>query len=152
MLIFVVLAFAAWLRPINYAFWAAGVTSVLALLYGYFGERGSGLLLDRLEEIALGAAIAISVSWLVTLIPMQQPADPLSAATERVLGYVNRRHGCGYRLIRRLPSGGYLVRDEQGDAVLRWSRDPSIALPDRNALAIGSTPSGYPYALAARRS
>jgi hypothetical protein len=151
-LLFVVLGLAAWLRPINYAFWAAGVTAVLALLYGYYGARGSGLLLDRLEEIALGAVIAVTVSWLVTLIPTrQQDTDPLAAATERVLGYVNRRHGCGYRLVRKLPSGGYLVRDAQGEAVLRWARDPSVSLPHRNALAAGHTPSGYPYAISARR-
>jgi hypothetical protein len=150
-LIFVVLAAAAWLRPINYAFWAAGVTAVLALLYGYYGERGSGLLLDRLEEIALGAAIAIGVSWLVTLVPMKQAPDALTAGTERVLGYVNRRHGCDYRLIRRLPSGGYLVRDAQGDAVLRWSRDTALSLAGDGALASGATPSGYPYAISARQ-
>ncbi len=152
-LIFAVLGVAAWLRPLNYAFWAGGVTSVLALLYGYYGERGTGLLLDRLEEIALGAVIAVVVSWLVTLAPMPaQPPDPLAAATERVLGYVNRRHEYGYRLVRRLPSGGYLVRDAQGEAVLRWSRDTSATLPDRNALVCGRTPSGYPYALSARRA
>jgi hypothetical protein len=151
-LIFAVLGLAAWLRPINYAFWAAGVTSALALLYGYYGERGSSLLLDRLEEIALGAVIAVTISWLVTLIPLpRQTPDPLAAATERVLGYVNRQHGCGYRLVRRLPSGGYLVRDAHGDAVLRWSRDPSTALADDRALASGATPRGYPYALSERR-
>ena len=44
-LIFAVLGLASWLRPINYAFWAGGVTAVLALLYGYYGERSSSLLL-----------------------------------------------------------------------------------------------------------
>lgn len=149
-LIFAVLAFAAWLRPINYAFWAGGVTSVLALLYGYYGERGSGLLVDRLEEIALGAAMAIAVSWLVTLLPVPGGADPLRDATVRILGYVNRRHGLGFRLVRRLPTGGYLVRDAEREAVLRWSRDPSAALSTAGAFASGSTPKGLPYALSAR--
>jgi uncharacterized membrane protein YccC len=150
-LIFVVLAFAVWLRPINYAFWAGGVTAVLALLYGYYGERGSGLLLDRLEEIALGAAITMVVSWLITLLPL--PAgrtDPLRDATVRVLGYVNRQHGFGYQLVRRMPSGGYLVRDGHGEAILIWSRDRSAPLPVSNPVASGATPSGYPYALAAQ--
>jgi hypothetical protein len=150
-LIFAVLGLASWLRPLNYAFWAGGVTAVLALLYGYYGERSSSLLLDRLEEIALGAATAVTISWLVTLLaPHQSDPDPLSAATERVLGYVNRRHDFGYRLVRRLPSGGYLVRGEQGDAVLRWSRDPSLPFAADGTLACGATPSGYPYAILAR--
>ena len=39
---------------------------------------GNGLLLDRLEEIALGAALAITVSWVVTLLPSRgDQADPL---------------------------------------------------------------------------
>ncbi len=150
-LIFVVLAFAAWLRPLNYAFWAGGVTSVLALLYGYYGERGTGLLVDRLEEIALGAALAIAVSWLVTLIPMPGgTTDPLGEATLRILGYVNRRHGLAFHLVRRLHSGGYLVRDEEREAVLRWSRDTSEPLVTTGALATGATPKGYPYALSVR--
>jgi hypothetical protein len=63
--IFVVLGVANWLRAFSYAYWAAGVTSVLALLYGYFGETGTHLLPQRLEGIVLGALIAICVSWLL---------------------------------------------------------------------------------------
>jgi hypothetical protein len=63
--IFVVLALATWLRPLSYAYWAAGVTSVLALLYGYFGETGAALLPHRLEGIVVGAAIGIAASWLI---------------------------------------------------------------------------------------
>lgn len=64
-LIFVVLAVATWLRSFNYAYWAACVTSVLALLQGYFGEVHLGLLGTRLEEILVGTVIAIAVSWFV---------------------------------------------------------------------------------------
>jgi len=63
--IFAVLAVALWLRPVNYAYWAAGMTGALALLYGYYGERGPGLLADRLEAILIGAALAIAASWLL---------------------------------------------------------------------------------------
>ena len=38
-IIFVVLAVAGWLRSLNYAYWAAGMTAVLALLNGYFGRE-----------------------------------------------------------------------------------------------------------------
>jgi Fusaric acid resistance protein-like len=64
-LLFAVLSVALWLRPINYAFWAAGMTAALALLYGYYGEHGSGLLATRLEAIAIGAALAVAASWLL---------------------------------------------------------------------------------------
>jgi hypothetical protein len=61
--IFAVLTLALWLRPLNYAYWAAGMTAALALLYGYYGERGPGLLAGRLEAILIGAALAVVVSW-----------------------------------------------------------------------------------------
>jgi hypothetical protein len=61
--IFVVLAVGLWLRPLNYGYWAAGMTSALALLYGYYGERGPGLLTDRLEAIVIGAALGVAASW-----------------------------------------------------------------------------------------
>lgn len=64
-LIFVVLAVANWLRSFSYAYWAGCVTSVLALLQGYFGEVHLSLLATRLEEILVGTAIAIAGSWLV---------------------------------------------------------------------------------------
>jgi Fusaric acid resistance protein family len=63
--IFAVLAVALWLRPRNYAYWAAGMTAALALLYGYYGQRGIGLLGDRIEAIFIGAALAAAASWLV---------------------------------------------------------------------------------------
>jgi hypothetical protein len=63
--IFVVLAVALWLRQVSYAYWAAGLTAALALLYGYYGERGIGLLGTRLEAILAGAALAVAASWLL---------------------------------------------------------------------------------------
>jgi uncharacterized membrane protein YccC len=63
--IFVVLGVAVWLRGIDYAFWAAGITAALALLYAYFGQSGSALLTQRLLEIVLGASVAILSSWLI---------------------------------------------------------------------------------------
>ena len=150
-LILVLLAITAWLRPINYAFWAGGDVGPGAPVR-LLGERGSGLLVHRLEEIALGAAMAVAVSWLVTLAPLSDTGpDPLRDATVRVLGYINRRHDLGFRLVRQLPSGSYLVRDDQREAILRWSRDPATSLPTSGAFASGATPKGYPYAMSARR-
>jgi len=63
--LFAVLSVAVWLRPRNYAFWAAGMTAALALLYGYYGEHGGGLLATRLEGIAIGAGLAVAASWLL---------------------------------------------------------------------------------------
>ncbi|MFI1393339.1 FUSC family protein [Streptomyces sp. NPDC020681] len=64
-LLFAVLALATWLRPLNYAYWAACVTAAFSLLYGYFGESDAGILRQRLEAIVVGAAIGIAASWLI---------------------------------------------------------------------------------------
>jgi Fusaric acid resistance protein-like len=63
--IFVALALATWLREFSYAFWAAFVTAVISLLYGWFGEGADGLLQTRLEGIAVGAVLGITASWLI---------------------------------------------------------------------------------------
>ena len=63
--IFVLLLLATWLRAINYAYWAAGITAVLAILYDYYGEGGPNLLFDRLGGILIGASIAVAAAWLV---------------------------------------------------------------------------------------
>ncbi len=87
--IFAIIALATWLRPLSYAFWAAGITSVLALLYGYFGETGTTLLAHRLEGIAIGAAIAIAASWFILPIRTKdvmrrRTADALAALSSVV--------------------------------------------------------------------
>ncbi len=63
--IFAVLTTGLWLRPVNYAYWAAGMTAAMALLYGYYGQRGMHLLGDRVEAIAIGAALGIAASWII---------------------------------------------------------------------------------------
>ncbi len=63
--IFALIAVATWLRPLSYAYWAAGVTAVLSLLYGYFGASATSLLHTRLEAILLGALIGIASSWMI---------------------------------------------------------------------------------------
>ncbi|MFI6354718.1 FUSC family protein [Streptomyces sp. NPDC050743] len=60
---FAVLAVALWLRPLNYAYWAAGMTTALSLLLGYFGQDATDLLPTRLAAIAVGAALSIAAAW-----------------------------------------------------------------------------------------
>jgi hypothetical protein len=64
-IIFALLGIATWLRQASYAYWAGCVTAMLSLLYGYFGQSASSLLLTRLEEIAVGAVVGIAASWLI---------------------------------------------------------------------------------------
>ncbi|MFJ4668085.1 FUSC family protein [Kitasatospora purpeofusca] len=86
-LIFAVLALATWLRELSYAYWAACVTAVLSLLYGWFGQSSDDLLRTRLAAIGLGAAVGIAASWLI--LPLRtrdvlrrRTADALAALTE----------------------------------------------------------------------
>ncbi|MFJ8432420.1 FUSC family protein [Kitasatospora sp. NPDC094019] len=86
-LIFAVLAVATWLRELSYAYWAACVTAVLSLLYGWFGQSSDDLLRTRLAAIGLGAAVGIAASWLI--LPLRtrdvlrrRTADALAALTE----------------------------------------------------------------------
>lgn len=86
-LLFAVMVGSVWLRPLSYAYWAAGVTAMLALLHGYYGEHGIGLLGERLEGIAIGAAIAVVVAWLVVPVRSRDSfrrrlADALAAISE----------------------------------------------------------------------
>ncbi|WP_017935517.1 FUSC family protein [Nocardioides sp. Iso805N] len=64
-LLFAVMAVALWARERSYAYWAAGVTAMVALLHGYVGVGGAGELGERLVGVALGAAIGVLVSWSV---------------------------------------------------------------------------------------
>ncbi|ANP49686.1 hypothetical protein J2Z21_004825 [Streptomyces griseochromogenes] len=65
-----VLAVALWLRPLNYAYWAAGMTTALSLLLGYFGQDAASLLPTRLAAITVGAALSVSAAW--WLLPVQE--------------------------------------------------------------------------------
>jgi hypothetical protein len=64
-LMFLALAVATWLREYSYAYWAATITAVLSLLYGWFGQSPDGLLPTRLLGILVGAVLGIGASWLI---------------------------------------------------------------------------------------
>jgi hypothetical protein len=103
-----VLGIATWLRPASYAYWAVAVTAVMALLYGYYGERSAGLLFTRLEGIAVGGGIAVVAASVIapvrsTDVLRRRVADNLAALT----GYLTaarRRDLAGVR------AGGARVR------------------------------------------
>jgi len=61
--VFVLIALAAALRPFGYVYWAACVTAGLAFLYGYLGQGGMDVLTHRLIGIIVGGVIAIVVAW-----------------------------------------------------------------------------------------
>ncbi|MER5789404.1 FUSC family protein [Streptomyces sp. NPDC001980] len=73
-LMFTTLAIALWLRPLNYAYWAAGMTCALSLLLGYFGQDAASLLPTRLEGIAVGAVLAVASAW--WLLPVPKRREP----------------------------------------------------------------------------
>ncbi|MFG3292443.1 FUSC family protein [Streptomyces sp. NPDC048179] len=73
-LMFGVLTIALWLRPLRYAYWAAGVTCALSLLLGYFGQNAQHFLPTRLEAIAVGAALSVASAWWLLPIPKRPAA------------------------------------------------------------------------------
>ncbi|MCU1526294.1 MAG: hypothetical protein JWP75_57 [Frondihabitans sp.] len=64
-LIVVSLFFGFYLNSISSAFMIFFLTTMLALLYGLLGEFSIALLLTRLEETAVGAAIGVGVAYVV---------------------------------------------------------------------------------------
>jgi uncharacterized membrane protein YgaE (UPF0421/DUF939 family) len=79
--IILVSLFAFYLQRVSYAFMAIGITVVVSQLYVQLHEFSDSLLLVRLEETAIGAAVAIAVVTLV--FPLR---------TRRVLRVAMRSH------------------------------------------------------------
>jgi hypothetical protein len=52
-----------WLRPLGYGWWALFVTIALALLQGFSDQPAAQLLAQRMQEIVVGAAIAVACAW-----------------------------------------------------------------------------------------
>jgi hypothetical protein len=78
-----------WLREISYAYWAASMTLVLALLAGTDGPATLALLGERLTAIFWGAASAIAAAWFVVPIRTEavirrRLADALAALDQLV--------------------------------------------------------------------
>lgn len=83
-LMFAVLAVALWLRPLNYAYWAAGMTCALSLLLGYFGQDALTLLPTRLEGIAVGAVLSVASAWWLLPVPLARRRQPALGTTSPV--------------------------------------------------------------------
>ena len=64
-MIFVCLFCAFYFKGVTYSLMTFWITTMLALLYGLLGEFSFGVLMQRIEETALGAVIGISVAILV---------------------------------------------------------------------------------------
>jgi uncharacterized membrane protein YccC len=116
--IFVVLGLAVWLRPVSYAFWATGVTAVLALLYGYFGQGDAGLLGERLLAIAVGAMLGVAASWFVLPI--------------RSHDVLRRRVADVHRALRDLLRA---VRDADGEAIAHHTHRFRVAAAELELIA-----------------
>jgi hypothetical protein len=85
--IFAALFLGMWLRERNYAYWAACITLVLALLARTESAPGLALLLVRLEAIFAGALCAVGATWFVYPIRTEsvirrRVADVLAALDE----------------------------------------------------------------------
>jgi hypothetical protein len=85
--IFAALFLGMWLRERNYAYWAACITLVLALLQRSESDPGITLLLGRLEGILIGALCGVAATWFVYPIRTEsvvrrRVADVLAALDE----------------------------------------------------------------------
>ena len=158
--IFGVVALASWLRSFSYAWWVAGVTAALALLYGYFGQDASDLLSTRVGAILVGGMIGVATSWLVVPVRATTVARrrlegalaalahllaaacigrlaPLEAAHARFRGALTQLDEIGpsLRLQRRLSSarrrsGPHPARPGRAAPALRGTGERAVCLPD----------------------
>lgn len=53
------------LRERSYAFWAAGVTAMVALLHAFYGDTGPSALRERMLGVLVGSAIGVAAAWFV---------------------------------------------------------------------------------------
>lgn len=63
--LFAVMALALVLRQASYAWWAAGVTAMMALLHAYYGQTGGYAIGHRLVGIVVGSALGVAAAWWV---------------------------------------------------------------------------------------
>jgi len=154
-----------WLRPLGYGWWALFVTLALALLQGLQPQAPLSLLLQRLVEIGIGAALGLAAAWFVfpirsTDVLRRRVADALAAMAEAMDPQVAER--------RPARVAAAIARVEQLRpsfharhlALRRWQplqpvdwidalvacREPAVALVER-----GATPAAARKAIGAAR-
>ncbi|MFJ4989319.1 FUSC family protein [Streptomyces sp. NPDC088732] len=111
--ILAVLAVASWLRGLSYAYWAAAMTAVLSLLYGYYGLSGTDVLLTRIEAVAVGALAGVGAAWFVLPVrsgdvARRRTADALAALTDMLSAF--RGQDAGQLVAARARFDDSLVR------------------------------------------
>jgi hypothetical protein len=154
-----------WLRPFGYAWWALFVTLALALLQGFMGAPMQHILWPRLEEIVIGALIAVAAAWFVlpvrsTGVLRRRIADALAALSEALdPARPTRTSGAFVAALARVEQVApafrasrlvtrHLGREQPADWVdaLIACRDPAVALIDS-----GATPPGVRKSVGAAR-
>lgn len=145
-LLFGVMLIALVLRPRNYAFWAAGVTAMVALLHGYLGSGGAAdLLRERLIGVFLGSLIGVAAAWFVLPVrtgdvlrrriadclaaltdALADGADPAAPQLQQAVARVDELAGT-LRAHSRIPFGGNGPRPLRAIAALHELEH----LPDR---------------------
>jgi Fusaric acid resistance protein-like len=87
--LFVIMFAALVLRQRSYAWWAVGVTAMVAVLHAYYGYQGEGSseLTERLLGVLVGSAIGLSAAYLVLPVRTvdvfrRRIADCLAALTD----------------------------------------------------------------------
>ena len=125
--IFVVLFFGMWLRPINYAYWAACATLVFALLQGSQGVAAAPLFAIRVLCIALGGLCAVAATWFVFPVRTRQLVRKRVAEAHAALREV--RAGADHDLRRHLVQLERVAPPVRLHRALfgRWSRAPHPA-------------------------
>ncbi|MFF3562414.1 FUSC family protein [Streptomyces sp. NPDC002574] len=126
-----VLAVASWLRGLSYAYWAAAVTAVLSLLYGYYGQTGADVLVTRLEAVVVGALAGVAASWFVLPVrsgdvARRRTADALAALTDVLSAF--RGHDPAQLVAERARFDDSLVRLDEIAAPFRAHRTLSRTL------------------------
>ena len=106
--ILVALFFGFYLMRINYAFMVIGITVTVSQLYVQLDEFTNALLLLRLEETAIGAAVAVAVVMLI-----------LPLRTRRVLRIALRGHVQAVGQLADHASGELLGDDHDVEGTLR---------------------------------
>jgi uncharacterized membrane protein YccC len=132
--IFALLGCGAVLGEVHYVFWAFCVTSMLALLYGLYGQGGTHLLDERLAQNLLGAACMIAPACFLLPVRTESVVRRYAALT---LGAVDRLRALLAAPDRDDAAVAAAVRDlDQSAAMLDAAAAPALA-GHRIARAIG---------------